>query len=246
MTTIETAAPQPGGAPIALEVRNVTSGYGHTTVLRDVSLSVPAGSVSAVVGPNGAGKSTLLKTISGLVHPTKGSITLDGKDVTQLRPNRRVRLGLCHIPEGRGIFPSLSVRENITIQCAAGTESSGIDRSIEAFPQLGRRLRQTAGTMSGGQQQMLALARAYVQNPKLILVDEASLGLAPLVVDAIFEFLENISARGASLLIVDQFIARALTIATTAHVMRRGSLVFSGSSAELLESDVFQKYIGDS
>jgi branched-chain amino acid transport system ATP-binding protein len=228
----------------ALVVANLVSGYAGTTVLRDVSMEIPAGSVVAVLGANGAGKSTLLKTISGLVRPARGTVAMNGVDVTKMAPHRRAALGLCHIPEGRAIFRSLTVRENIHIQAERCEEDAAVDRVLEAFPALRDRLSQQAGTMSGGQQQMLAVGRAYVRDPKLILVDEASLGLAPKVVDAIFTFLEDVTKRGAALLIVDQFVSRALAMASTAYVLRRGRIVFSGNSAELLEGDLFNQYIG--
>jgi branched-chain amino acid transport system ATP-binding protein len=244
-----TTSVEPEVAPtanLALDVRSVDSGYGATTVLRDVSLSVPAGSVTAVLGTNGAGKSTLLKTVAGLVRATQGSVAIKGKDVTKLSPNKRSGMGLCYIPEGRAIFRSLTVRENIQVQASGGKEKEAIARAVEAFPQLRDRLSQQAGTLSGGQQQMLAVARAYVRDPDLILVDEASLGLAPLVVEAIFGFLESVTKRGAALLIVDQFVTRALSMATSAYVLRRGQVVFSGSSKELLSGDLFEQYIGQS
>ena len=230
----------------ALEVRGVSSGYGHTTILRDVSLTVPASGVTALLGPNGAGKTTLLKTIAGLLRPTSGSVVLDGEDVTSLAPNQRDRRGLCLIPEGRGIFRSLTVRENLSLQAVPGTERESADRAVEAFPVLGERMTQLAGTLSGGQQQMLAVARAYVRDPKVILVDEASLGLAPIVVDDIFSFLEDVTRAGASLLIVDQFVSRALALADTAYVLRRGEIAFAGTSAELQSGDVFEQYLGTS
>ena len=232
------------GVP-ALQLTDVVAGYDHSTVLRGVSLTVPAGSVVALLGPNGAGKSTLLKTVSGLVRPTSGSVQLFGEEVAPLSPNRRARLGLCHIPEGRGIYKRLTVRENLLMQAGKGDEQSAIDRATDAFPRLGERLNQVAGTMSGGEQQMLSMARAYTRNQKLILVDEASLGLAPIVVDAIFEFLHRIVAeRGTSLLIVDQFVHRALDMAQTAYVLNRGEITVSGTSAEVRKMDVFAEYLG--
>ena len=233
-----------GVASAALQLRNVTSGYGHTTILRDVNLTVPAGSVTALLGPNGAGKSTLLKTVSGLLRASQGSVHLDGRDITKLQTHQRSVLGLCHIPEGRGIFRSLTVRENLNMQAVPGMETEAQAKSIEAFPILGERLDQRAGTLSGGQQQMLAIARAYTSNPSLILVDEASLGLAPVVVDSIFAFLGRITAEGAALLIVDQFVARALALATSVYVLNRGEIVFSGTPRELEGDDVFQRYLG--
>jgi branched-chain amino acid transport system ATP-binding protein len=233
------------GSTPALQLTDVVAGYEHTTVLRGVSLTVPAGSVVALLGPNGAGKSTLLKTVSGLVRPTSGSVQLFGDEVATLAPNRRARQGLCHIPEGRGVYKRLTVRENLLMQADKGDEQGAIERAADAFPRLGERLGQLAGTLSGGEQQMLSMARAYTRNQKLILVDEASLGLAPIVVDAIFEFLQRIvTERGTSLLIVDQFVHRALDMAQTAYVLNRGEITVSGTSAEVREMDVFAEYLG--
>ena len=228
----------------ALSMKGITSGYGTTTIVRNIDLTIEAGSVTALLGPNGAGKSTLLKTMSGLIRPMSGSVMIDGQDVSSLAPNKRANLGLCHIPEGRGIFPSMTVRENLELQAKPGEQSIAIEKGIAAFPILGERLMQRAGTMSGGQQQMLSMARAYTQNPRVILVDEGSLGLAPIVVDEIFSFLAGVAAAGAALLIVDQFVARALALATSAYVMTRGEIVFAGTSAELQRSDVFERYLG--
>jgi branched-chain amino acid transport system ATP-binding protein len=239
------SSPQPRPAqPPALQLDGVTSGYGRTTVLRGISLQVPAGSITALLGPNGAGKSTLLKTASGLIRPTAGRIHLDGEDVTTTAPHQRARRGLCHIPEGRGIFRSLSVRENLVLQSSSRTGGDATEEALTVFPILKERLRQIAGTLSGGQQQMLALTRAYLSDPRLVLVDEASLGLAPLVVDEIFEFLANTASRGTALLIVDQFVIRALSLASTAYVLQRGELVFSGTSDELGQTDVYEQYLG--
>jgi branched-chain amino acid transport system ATP-binding protein len=243
VSTIE-QTPPPATTTAALELQNVDAGYEQTTVLRNLSITVPASSVTALLGPNGAGKTTLLKTISGLVKPNKGAVMLFGQDVTKLSPNKRAGLGLCHIPEGRGIFRSLTVRENLLMQSVKGGESVAIERATEVFPILGERLAQSAGTLSGGQQQMLALARAYVRDPRLILVDEASLGLAPLVVDSIFEFLHQLASKGVALLVVDQFVARALEMASQAYILTRGEITFSGPAKELLGRDVFKEYLG--
>jgi len=229
----------------ALSLKGITSGYGTTTIVRNIDLTIEVGSVTALLGPNGAGKSTLLKTMSGLIRPMSGSVMIDGQDVSSLAPNKRANLGLCHIPEGRGIFPSMTVKENLELQAKPGEQSIAIEKGIAAFPILGERLMQRAGTMSGGQQQMLSMARAYTQNPRVILVDEGSLGLAPIVVDEIFSFLAGVAAAGAALLIVDQFVARALALATSAYVMTRGEIVFAGTSAELQHSDVFERYLGN-
>lgn len=227
-----------------LQVVGVTSGYGRTTVLRDVSLELGAGSVVALLGANGAGKSTLLKTIAGLLRPSVGKILLDGEDVTPVSPDGLARRGLCMVPEGRAVFRSLSVRENLGLYAKPGQAKAGIELACDAFPILGRRLGQAAGTMSGGEQQMLALARAYVQKPRIVLVDEASLGLAPLVVDRIFEFLRALSAKGTSLLIVDQFVTRALEMADYAYVLSGGNMSFSGPAGDLRRADIFERYLG--
>jgi branched-chain amino acid transport system ATP-binding protein len=229
---------------VALDLSGVHAGYGRTSVLRDVSLQVPTGEVTALLGPNGAGKTTLLRVVSGLLPATRGSISLFGDDITSTAAHRRFGAGLCLVPEGRGIFRSLTVRENIVMQSRRGDESAAIERATSAFPILGERLSQHAGTLSGGQQQMLAVASAHVREPRLILVDEASLGLAPLVVDEIFAFLQQVMRAGTSLLIVDQFAHRALEMASSAYVLNRGEITFVGTARELLEGDVFSHYVG--
>jgi branched-chain amino acid transport system ATP-binding protein len=229
----------------ALEIRGLHTGYERTTVVRDVTVTAPASEVTALLGPNGAGKTTLLRAVSGFLPCHKGSIRLFGEDVTRVSPHLRFARGLCHVPEGRGIFRSLTTRENLVMQSKKGAERQAIDRATEAFPILGQRLNQQAGTLSGGQQQMLAMAAAYVRDPRLILVDEASLGLAPRVVDEIFVFLHKLTERGTALLIVDQFATRALGLATTAYVLRRGGIVYSGAASELLDGDLFSRYLGN-
>lgn len=230
---------------LALELRDVSSGYGEVTVLRNISMRVPAGSIHCVLGPNGAGKTTLLKTVSGQLRPSAGSVHLDGTDVTREPSFQRANRGLCHIPEGRGIFRNLTVKENIRLYVPPGASvDEAVERAAASFPIIGARLNQRAGTLSGGQQQILAMTRAYLCNPRLVLVDEASLGLAPLVVDEIFAFLEEVAAQGCSLLIVDQFVERALNFASQAYVLNRGEIVFAGEPAELREGDVFARYLG--
>src|SRR5436190_8850951 len=225
-------------------MQNLTGGYGDTIVLRDISISVPDSSVVALLGPNGAGKTTTLRMAAGLARPKQGSITFGSEDITRLSPYERSRRGLCLIPEGRGIFPSLTVRENLRLYVRKGQEREAFERAIDTFPVLGNRKSQIAGTLSGGEQQMLALVRAYVANPKLVLVDEASLGLAPLVVNAIFEFIERIAAEGVSLLIVEQYINRALELASVVYLLHQGQIVYSGPSAGLDEERVFALYTG--
>ena len=227
-----------------LELQQVVGGYGDTTVLRDVSLSVPDSSVVALLGPNGAGKTTTLRMASGLLRPRQGAVLLDGVDISKLSPYRRVEQGICHVPEGRGIFPSLTVKENVIIYAPRGKEREAWDRAVDTFPVIGSRRRQIAGTLSGGEQQMLALSRAYVANPRVVLVDEASLGLAPLVVDDIFAFLEKIAREGASLLLVEQYVSRALALAETVYLLSQGEIVYAGPAADLDEERIFDLYTG--
>ena len=227
-----------------LEVQEVTAGYGDVTVLRDVSLSAPTGSVVALLGPNGAGKTTLLRTISGLLRPKGGKVLLDGEDVTGLRTNQMAGRGVCHIPEGRGIFPTLTLRENLSLFAPKGTFKESLEKAASSFPILGKRLGQTAGSLSGGEQQMLAIVRAYISNPKVVLVDEASMGLAPLIVDGLFEFLKQVADEGATLLIVEQYVSRALELADTAYLLSHGRIAFSGRADELKSEEIFERYLG--
>jgi branched-chain amino acid transport system ATP-binding protein len=227
-----------------LTLSGITAGYGETTVLRDVSLTVPQSSVAALLGPNGAGKTTTLRVASGLLRPTHGRVLLDGEDVTGKPPHELVRRGVCLIPEGRGIFRSLTVRENLLLHADPGDESAALDLATEEFGVLGDRLDQLAGTLSGGEQQMLALARAYVQRPKLVLLDEVSMGLAPLIVEQIFGFIGRLAASGTALLLVEQYVSQALRLADYVYVMSRGSLVFQGDAGELERDDVFARYLG--
>jgi branched-chain amino acid transport system ATP-binding protein len=221
---------------------NVTAGYGDTTVLRNVSLRVPAGATVALLGPNGAGKTTLLRVASGLLKPWTGRLLIDGADVTAASPHALVGRGVCHVPEGRGVFPSLTVRENLLLQVSA-READSIGRAVDAFPILGERMSQVAGTLSGGQQQMLALARAYLSNPSVILLDEVSMGLAPKIVDEIFEFLARLSEAGAALLLVEQYVTRALAVADYVYMLSKGQVTFCGEPGELNDDDVFASYL---
>src|SRR5262245_2993433 len=228
-----------------LDIESLTGGYGDTTVLRDVSISVPESTVVALLGPNGAGKTTTLRMASGLARRKRGTGTFAGDDVTRMGPYQRAQRGMCLIPEGRGIFPSLTVRENLTLYVAKRRQREAFERAVDTFPVLGTRRTQIAGTLSGGEQQMLALVRAYIAEPKVVLIDEASLGLAPLVVDAIFEFIERVAAEGVSLLMVEQYIARALALASVVYLLNQGSIVFSGRADELDEERVFAYYAGE-
>ena len=230
-------------API-LSVEHVVAGYGETTILRDVSLEVPAASVVAVLGPNGAGKSTLLSTASGLLTPRQGRVRIDGEDVTSMSPSARVARGLCHIPDPRGIFPSLTVKENLLLQAPPGRRDEAIDRATSAFPRLGERLGQVSGTLSGGEQQMLAVARAYVQAPRVVLLDEVSMGLAPNLVDEIFAFLRRLADEGIALVVVEQFVHRALGMADLVSVLVKGGIALSEPAVDLDEDRIFDAYSG--
>jgi len=226
------------------EVRDVTAGYGDAVVLRDVSVAVPEGSVVALIGPNGAGKTTLLRVASGLLTPSDGSILVDGTDLTGAPAHRFATAGVCLVPEGRGVFPSLSVRDNLVQFAAPGTEADAAARATEAFPRLGTRLDQVAGTLSGGEQQMLALARAYIVDARVVLLDEVSMGLAPRIVDEIYEFLARMAAAGTSLLIVEQYVTKALAMADYVYVLSRGEVAFACEPDELSDEDVFARYLG--
>jgi branched-chain amino acid transport system ATP-binding protein len=226
------------------ELRGIDAGYAGTQVLRGVDLVVPPSSVVALLGPNGAGKTTLLRVASGLLAPTRGQVSIDGVDVTGAAPHALVRRGLCHVPEGRGIFPSLSVRDNLLLQSTKGQEAQAVHKAVTAFPRLGERLAQLAGTMSGGEQQMLALARAYVQSPTVVLLDEVSMGLAPKIVDEIFEFLALLARDGVSLLLVEQYVTRALQAADYVYLLNRGEVVFAGEPNELDADALAEQYVG--
>jgi len=227
-----------------LQLAGITAGYGGTTVLRNVDLSVPDSSVVALLGSNGAGKTTLLRVASGLLAPWEGQLLHDGEDVTGRPPHVLATRGVCHVPEGRGIFPPLTVGQNLELFSPPGQERESRDRAIEAFPVLGDRINQVAGTMSGGQQQMLALARSYITNPSVVLLDEVSMGLAPIIVDEIFEFLERMAQQGTSLLLVEQYATKALAIADYVYILGRGAVTFAGDAKELEGEDVFQRYLG--
>jgi branched-chain amino acid transport system ATP-binding protein len=228
----------------AVELSNVDAGYGGTSVLRDVSIEVPASRVVALLGANGAGKSTTLRVAAGLLRPSKGVVSIGGVEVNRRSSHQRARLGVCLIPEGRGIFRSLTVKDNLELQLPPWHKGGTIDAAIEAFPVLGERINQVAGSMSGGQQQMLALSRAFLARPKVVLLDEVSMGLAPIVVDEIFGSLRTLAATGVSLLLVEQYVTRALEMADVAYLMARGDIVWSGPAKDLDEGAVTRAYLG--
>jgi branched-chain amino acid transport system ATP-binding protein len=199
-----------------------------------------------LLGANGAGKTTLLRVVSGQLRPTSGKVWLDGEDVTSLPAHRRARGGLCLIPEGRGIYPSLTVRENLELQVPPWIKHATLDPALEIFPVLGSRMKQVAGTLSGGQQQMLALARAVLAEPKIILLDEISMGLAPLLIDQLFEALLRLAERGTAMLIVEQYVQRALDLCSLTYIISKGTIVYSGPSQSLRSETVIKSYLGTS
>src|SRR5262245_16293405 len=227
-----------------LALHSVTAGYGESIVLRDIDFRVDPGEVVALLGPNGAGKSTLLRAATGFVKPKAGRIEIVGDDLTGRAPHQFVRRGVCHLPEGRGIFPSLSVRDNLTIQARSRNVNDAIAEVTELFPILGERLRQTAGSLSGGEQQMLALSRAYITGPKLVLADEPSLGLAPLLVDRIYAALGQLVARGISVVVVEQYVQKALDLADKVYILSRGEVIHVGSATEIGTAEIYEKYLG--
>jgi branched-chain amino acid transport system ATP-binding protein len=243
-STLEAAAPDARPfEPPTLTLTNIDAGYGDTTVLRHFSLEVPPRSVVALLGPNGAGKTTVMRLVSGILKPVAGVIKLNGVDVTRLPAHRRASEGICLIPEGRGIFRSLSVRENLDLFRPPSAPSGAVDEVLELFPVLAERLNQMAGTLSGGEQQMLALSRAFFTTPKIVLVDEVSIGLAPKVVEQIFDILGHLANQGVSLLIVEQYVRRALDLASTVYLLNRGEIVLSGSTEKITYEDVADAYL---
>ena len=221
--------------------------YGTSRALFDVSLDLSAGAMVALLGPNGAGKSTLARALSGLVPVTAGTVVYDGTDVTRWPAHRRQRAGLTYVPEGRGIFPGLSVLDNLrmAVRQAGGRDERerAIDRAVELFPVLGSRRGQRAGSLSGGEQQMLALARALAVEPKVMIADEMSLGLAPMVVDAVFDGLERARQAGIAVLLIEQFVHRALAMADRCLILSRGHVTWSGSASDA-GPEVLDQYLG--
>ena len=227
-----------------LLLESVTAGYGDSVVLRDVSFTVGDGEVVALLGPNGAGKTTLLRTATGFVRPRAGRVEVDGVDLTGNAPHTYVRHGVCHLPEGRGIFPSMTVLDNLTIQARSRDLDEAVTEATDLFPALRDRLRQTAGSLSGGEQQMLALARASLTRPKVVVVDEPSLGLAPLVIDRIYEVLARLVARGMSLVVVEQYVQRALALAGTVYILGRGEIIHRGPADQIEPDEIYERYLG--
>lgn len=232
-----------------LEVRNLSVSYGAIQALSECSLHVDKGEIVTLIGGNGAGKSTMLRSISGLLSPRSGSIRFEGRDIHGQAPHRIAQSGLIHVPEGRGIFANLTVDENLQLGACSRSDSENIaqDRewAFQLFPRVKERLRQPAGTLSGGEQQMVAIARALLARPRLLMLDEPSLGLAPQVVRTIFQVIERINETGTTILLVEQNAAMALKVAHRAYVIEVGKIEMEGPASELADSDDVRKaYLG--
>jgi branched-chain amino acid transport system ATP-binding protein len=228
-----------------LEVSDLTVHHGQLKALDNVTFTVESGEVYAIIGANGAGKSTLLRTISGLHHPTSGTISYDGKDVTRLRPERRAISGLVMVPEGRRLFPSLTLEENLQVGASYAREGQWtIERVYELFPWMRDRRNQRTEQMSGGEQQAVAIGRALVANPRVLLLDELSLGLAPVVVQRIYAMLPQILSTGITALIVEQDVSQALRVATHIHCLLEGRTTLQGTPADVTAAEVEAAYFG--
>lgn len=232
-----------------LELTDVHVHYGAIHALRGVSLSVEAGKIVTLIGANGAGKSTTLRAISGLRTASKGTIRFDGQDITRCAPHQIVGRGLSHSPEGRGVFPDLTVEDNLDLGAFLRRDKAGIAADLKKcfglFPRLEERRKQTAGTLSGGEQQMLAMSRALMSRPKLLLLDEPSLGLAPQIVDTIFDIIRAVNADGTTILLVEQNAARALDVSHFGYVLETGTIALADQAQRLLDSDqVRAAYLG--
>jgi branched-chain amino acid transport system ATP-binding protein len=232
-----------------LEVSGIDVFYGRVQAVRGATLEVDKGEVVALIGSNGAGKTTTLRTISGLLHPVRGSIKFDGRDITRTEPQKIVDLGICQSPEGRRLFPRMTVLDNLRMGAYTRRNTADIkkdmDRVFELFPRLKERANQIAGTLSGGEQQMCAMGRALMSSPKVLMLDEPSLGLAPILVETIFSIVREINARGIPVLLVEQNAHKALEVADRGYVLETGEIVKSGTGKELLASEDVQKaYLG--
>lgn len=231
-----------------LKIENVVAGYGHITALKSINLEVPQGSIVSLIGANGAGKSTTMRSIMGLVKPTEGRITFEGRDITSMKTHDIVKSGISLVPEGRQILQDMSVYENLEMGAYIRKDAEindDIKKVFKRFPILDERSYQLGGTLSGGQQQMLAIGRALMARPKLLLLDEPSMGLAPLVVNEIFEVIKEISAEGTTVLLVEQNVRQALKIADYVYVLETGKIVLSGPAEEIRHDPrVMEAYLG--
>ena len=231
-----------------LKVTGLCAGYGDTEILRGIDIAAGPGEIIAVLGPNGAGKTTLNNVLSGILAPVSGSIRFDGEDIAGAPAAELVGRGLVHVPEGRRVFPNLSVLENLELgSYRRGRErrAENLERIVSIFPRLRERLPQNAGTLSGGEQQMLAIGRGLMAEPKLLILDEPSLGLAPVLVDLLFSLIQTINKDGLTILLVEQNVARSLEIASRAYVIEQGRIALSGSAAELARNEAVRRsYLG--
>lgn len=233
-----------------LELDNIHTFYGHIHALKGISLSVEEGEIVTLVGSNGAGKSTILRTISGVTRPKQGTVKFANRDITGQRPHDVTALGIGHVPEGRRIFPLLTVQENIEVGAWNVSDRGEIHNRMEEifilFPRLKERLGQKGGTLSGGEQQMLAIGRALMANPRLLLLDEPSMGLAPVLVEGIFDIIKQISARGTTILLVEQNALMALEVAKRGYVLQTGSVVLQDNAVALMNNEMVRKvYLGE-
>lgn len=232
-----------------LEIKNMNVHYGVIHAIKDISLTVNDGEIVTLIGANGAGKTTTLRTISGLKKPTNGSILLNGVDITSTSAQERVKMGISHVPEGRHVFSTMTVLENLELGAYLRRDKQEIAKDIkmvyERFPILSDRRKQAAGTLSGGEQQMLAIGRALMSRPKILFLDEPSMGLSPLLVKEIFSIIKDINEAGTTILLIEQNASMALQIANHAYVIETGSIVLSGTGADLMQSDDIKKaYLG--
>ena len=233
-----------------LEVKDLEVYYGMIQAIKGISFEVNQGEVIALIGANGAGKTTTLHTITGLLSPKKGSVLFEGQDITKVPAHKIVSMGMAHVPEGRRVFSQLSVYENLKLGAYTRKDKSNIDKELqsiyERFPRLAERKNQLAGTLSGGEQQMLAMGRALMSKPSIVLMDEPSMGLSPILVNEIFDIIESISKSGTTVLLVEQNAKKALSIADRAYVLETGKVVLEGNAKDLLENDSIKKaYVGE-
>ncbi len=244
-STARTAPDKPKRPPFALELHDVVAGYGRIEVMHEVSLQVPVGSVYALLGPNGAGKTTTLSVCSGKVAVRSGCLHVAGTHINGAAPDALAKAGVCRIPEGRGVFPNLTVEENLRLFTYAGTLTTKEvqDRAYARFPRLGERRGQLSGTMSGGEQQMLAMSRALVTEPGVLLLDEISMGLAPLIVGELYDLVAQLAEEGISILLVEQFARTALAVSDYAAVMTQGRIAMVGQPADVADF-VNEAYLG--
>jgi branched-chain amino acid transport system ATP-binding protein len=231
-----------------LAISDLSTGYGATEILRGVSLAVNDGEIVAVLGSNGAGKSTLNRTISGVLRPWGGAIRFSDASIERARPSSIVARGLIHVPEGRRIFPNMSVLENLDLGCyrrARARRAQNRERVFSIFPRLAERQQQSAGTLSGGEQQMLAIGRGLMAEPKLLILDEPSLGLSPLLVEELFTLIKSINAQGIALLLVEQNVVQSLEVASRAYVLDNGAIVLQGSASQVRDDPNLKRaYLG--